>query len=133
MTQEERTLLLKDLCARLQYGVFCKIQGYEEPKKLIRIEVDEVDGVLLDFGDNEEGLPIQVYLSQVKPYLRPIPSMTKEEVKIYRDTMGELPNERYLIRTLRTDDFLDSNCFDCRHLIEKGLVLEAPEDMYNGN
>lgn len=124
MTQEERELLTKDLCARIPYGVYCKVEGIEEPKKLIRIEVDEVDGVLLDFGSNEDGLPIQVYLSEVKPYLRQMSSMTDEEKEEYIGTMVELPNEEHLIRTLRTIDFCNSNQLDCRGLILKGLAIE---------
>lgn len=84
MTDEERNLLVKDLCARLPYKVMCKVEGIEEPKKLIRITVDKVDGVLLDFEGKVNGLPPQVYLSEVKPILRKHESLTdkeKEEIR----------------------------------------------------
>lgn len=82
MTRQDKELLLCDLCARLPYGVLCHINGDDTstPRKLSRIEVDELDGILLDFWtDREDYLSIQVYLSEVKPYLRPMSSMTEEE------------------------------------------------------
>ena len=125
MTQEEKQLLLKDLCARLAYNPFCKVGGIEYPIKLIRVEVDTIDGILLDFDyKNEQGLPLQVYLSEVKPYLRPMSSMTEEEGKHYN----------YLLTTTQYDkliDWLNEYKFDYRYLIPIGLALEAPNGMYN--
>ena len=66
MTQEEKDLLLKDLCARLPYGVFCNI-GLDYPLPLQSLFVDKLDGILLDFY--EDGKDYQVYLGEVKPYL----------------------------------------------------------------
>lgn len=143
MENKEKELLLKDLCARLPYGVKCKIEGVEEPKKLIRIEVDEVDGVLLDFESN-----IQVYLSEVKPYLRVLKSITEEQKKFLKDEYefwyDESDNEicsRYrgamgysLVvqqEIIELNDFMLSNHFDGRGLIEMGIALPATEDMYN--
>lgn len=144
MTQEERELLAKDLCARIPYGVYCKVDGIEEPKKLIRIEVDEVDGVLLDFGSNEDGLPIQVYLSEVKPCLRQMSSMTsaeKSELELmgFRYENGSIINEDvteyddyrnhpYTLvdetKCFEVIEFLNSHHFDYMGLIEKGLAIE---------
>ena len=76
MTYEDKELLLQDLCARLPYGVLCNI-GLKYPFQLQRIFVDRLDGILLDFY--EDGDDYQVYLSEVKPYLRPMSSMTEEE------------------------------------------------------
>ena len=157
MTQEEKRLLLKDLCARLAYNPFCKVNGIGSPVKLIRVEVDTVDGILLDFDyKNEQGLPLQVYLSEVKPYLRPLSSMTEEEKEEF-NTMweggfskaldlqietdlksienfsfeGNYDNVRYLeiITAFNTIQWLLSKHFDLG-LIEKGLALEASEEMY---
>ena len=130
MTQQEKELLLKDLCARLPYGVKCQIQGDTEntPRKLSRIEVDELDGILLDFWTEKDTFEsIQVYLSEVKPYLRPMSSMTEEErITFYnlRDYRLEEESACVLI------DWLNACHFDYRGLIEKGLAYEAPKEIY---
>lgn len=71
MTQEEKQLLLKDLCARFPYGVMCRLSV-----KGVNISITEK----LDLG----GLEHFIYgTMDVKPYLRPMSSMTKEERKEY--------------------------------------------------
>lgn len=134
MIQEEKELLLRDLCARLPYGVLCHINGDDTntPRKLSRIEVDELDGILLDFWtDREDYLSIQVYLSEVKPYLRPMSSMTEEEIKEFSVLgVGMHLFKGPLIPSYDTLDWLNAHHFDYCGLIEKGLALEAPEGMY---
>ena len=118
MKQEDKELLLKDLCARLPYGV--KITDGSNVIKanpLICIGVFVCDG-------------------KWKPYLRPMSSMTEEEQKefvqfhcvklcpIIIDDMLTLDNESKML------DWLNKNMFDYRGLIEKGVALEAPEGMY---
>ena len=62
----------------------------------------------------------------VKPYLRPMSSMTEEEkleyVIAWDSRQPYLPTEAM--------DWLNEYHFDYRDLIEKGLALEAPEGMY---
>ena len=78
------------------------------------------------------GIPIEF----IKPYLRPLSSMTNEEQKefvqfhcvtlcpVVIDEMLTLDNESNMF------DWLNSHHFDYRGLIEKGLALEVPEGMY---
>lgn len=135
MTQKDKELLLKDLCARLPYGVLCNI-GLEYPLPLQRIFVDRLDGILLDFY--EDGNDYQVYLSEVKPYLRPMSSMTEEEkVQLSQYAcIGEDVNGEFIDEVQRKDcaayiDWLNKNHFDYRGLILKGFALEALKGMYN--
>lgn len=135
MTQEQKELLLKDLCARLPYGVLCNI-GLKYPFQLQRIFVDRLDGILLDFY--EDGDNYQVYLSEVKPYLRPMESMTKEEKQLARWFKSDIKTQGAIdLYMSRYAEWLDSRYLDWRTdgngktLIEKGLALEALEDMYN--
>ena len=147
MTQEEKELLLKDLSARLPYGVLCDM-GLEHPLPLQRIFVDRLDGILLDFY--EDGDDYQVDLSDVKPHLGPMSSMTEEELNemktlcsIYiptdSPTIGfedygivvfthHLTNNTYSFK-LNIDiiDWLNKNMFDYRGLIYKGLAVKAAE------
>ena len=127
MTQEEKDLLLKDLCARLPYKVECEAilnNGGNYP-------------CVLNIGTLNQHIAGDHVL---KPYLRPLSSMTEEEDEEYRKTKIRVavqwddygnPIGFELISTFETFDWLNARHFDYRGLIEKGLALEAPEGMYN--
>ncbi len=142
MTQEEKKLLLKDLCARLPYGVMCNI-GLEYPLQLQRILVDRLDGILLDFY--EDGNDYQVYLSEVKPYLRSMSSMTEEEKeelshllpKGWSVEIDKLNNFYFDINPsifIEIDVFLNiinwfnAHHFDYRGLIPMGLAIAVTKE-----
>ena len=122
MTQEDKELLLKDLCARLPYGVFCNI-GLDYPLPLQSMFVDKLDGILLDFY--EDGKDYQVYLGEVKPCLFPLSSMTDKQKNEYYQYITErwMKDPAYSISN--STDWLNKNHFDHRGLIEKGLALDA--------
>ena len=120
MTQEEKQLLLRDLCARLPYGV--KVQQY-------LFFMDGYKDVVLDH-DILFGTPL---IEEIKPYLRPMSSMTKEEEKTFSnflDFQAEYVSDADLDNKIEMFDWLNAHHFDYRGLIEKGLALEAPEGMY---
>lgn len=152
MTQEEKSLLLKDLCARLPYGVKCKWEHEYDGKTYtgggVLCDIDHVKTPSgyrywdCYFEDEGEDIPIEL----VKPYLRPMSSMTEEEEIELRRISSQLTFDRKynLLYVGRADDggcnlsemekiidYLISHHFDFRGLIEKGLALEAPEGMYN--
>lgn len=111
MTQEQKDLLLKDLCGRLPYRV--KVQIKDEIVVLDSICDD--DGYHFNFiGGDREGVNIE----NIKPYLFPLSSMTKEQKKHIRDnhTFGA---------THELFDWLDKNNFDYRGLIPMGLAEDA--------
>lgn len=113
MTQEEKNLLFQDLCARLPYGVKVTFAGYSGREDCI-----------LNSQHLNSAYAIE-YL-RLRPYLRPMSSMTEEEEKQFQDVnMYELP---YMVEGL---DWLNAHHFDYRGLIEKGLANAAPEGMYN--
>ena len=123
MTQEDKELLLKDLCARLPYGV--KIQvPYEDGSGYFDEIVWEVnnDG---PFHVNGWGIEYEY----VKPYLFPLSSMTEEQYdKLYIDS--RVKNDSIdILDALANDmdaiDWLNKNHFDYRGLIEKGLAIDA--------
>ena len=117
MTQEEKDLLLKDLCARLPYGVKCRYQHiqYVENGKIIDINmfgIVNVDGHIKDICD-------------IKPYLIPLSSMTEEQYKEYTD-MGYSVTERWWsMANYHQIEWFNKNHFDYRGLIEKGLAIDA--------
>ena len=134
-----KELLLKDLCGRLPYGVKCNV-GEKIPYTLCRIEIDNVNGHLLDFIETKDGLDMQVYLSEVKPYLFPLSSMTEEQ-KEEIENLGwyfdnfEIHNVSECLGTYReyvahSDcfaliDWLNKNHFDYRNLINKNLAIDC--------
>lgn len=126
MNLKDRTNLLKDLCARIPYGVKCQCLG--------RIgTVRSID----TFGNTEvEGFSgsIVIDVSHVKPYLFPLSSMTEEQKAeldkaIYEDgkeAMNAIRNNDKMFHTpWRATDWLNKNHFDYRGLISMGLANNA--------
>jgi hypothetical protein len=124
MTQEEKQLLLQDLCARLPYGVQCSCTwSHEVPNGTIGC-IQELSTFLIDEIEIIDNPEYDCQICDVKPYLRPMSSMTEEERKEFFEKWGL---DGWNINTF---DWLNSHHFDYRGLIEKGLALEAPEGMY---
>ncbi len=117
MTQEQKDLLLKDLCARLPYGVNVKTEYYDDVWKLLAIYADGTAYVTKDIE-----CPIEAYFGDIKPYLFPISSMTEEQYKEYWELEHSGNMEHLSIPAL---DWLNKNHIDYRGLIEKGLAIDA--------
>lgn len=123
MTQEDKDLLLKDLSARLLYGVK-GIITYDKSNTTFTVE--GIDNNVLHLSDAED-----CYVEDFKPYLRPMSSMTEEEKRELFEIGCEGNIEHPYGLYFRCQDWLNAHHFDYRGLIEKGLALEAPEGMYN--
>ena len=114
MTQEDKQLLLKDLSARLPYGV--EIQVIEWTVLDTTLKTGHIERLLNDD-------------IKIKPYLRPMSSMTEEE----REEWMSITNAQHWLIIGNLDkaiDWLNAHHFDCRGMIEKGLALKAKEGMY---
>ena len=120
MTQEEQKILLQDLCARLPYGVILRIADHN-----VKVTTNNT---WVYFGASDEAK------EYIKPYLRPMSSMTEEEMERLTDTHSLLSANGIpynVCCTVEGMDYLNSIHVDYRGLIPMGLALEAPEDMYN--
>jgi hypothetical protein len=135
MTQEEKELLMKDLCARLPYGVITRseFEEYEDGKCVVHY----TDLPLV--RKNSDGWDIITLLSygivkyKMKPYLRPMSSMTEEEKMEFHKILVKSQDCSYENNESATtilNDWYLSKGFDVRGLIPKGLALEAAEGMY---
>ena len=122
MTQENKDLLLRDLCMRLPYGVKCEIKCEKEVYTLNRIEIDHENGHLLDFVEQKNGFNMQVYSSEVKPYLFPMSNITKEQFKEYWELEHSGDMEHLSTPLL---DWLLKNYFDLFGLIPQGRANDA--------
>jgi len=118
MTQEDKDLLLKDLCARLPYNVWVSYKTkYDDIERATILNGNYVRDIM-------EGTSSWI---DFKPYLRPLSSMTEEEAVEYCDLQDKfLLSSQYPV----TDgyalfDWLDKNMFDYRGLIPKGLALST--------
>lgn len=127
MTQEEKSLLLKDLCARLPYGVKVSILGGGAME--LQACINSSIGWYFDIKD----APTDFALNEIKPYLRPMSSMTEEEKEEYCNLQDKfLCSSQYPVTdAYELFDWLNAHHFDYRGLIEKGLAIEAKEGTYN--
>lgn len=156
MTQEEKQLLFKDLSARLPYGTKFPyhMNGDSNHKECDCIAtIDGVSDDVVEFTYEENGVTRDwsCPISEVKPYLRPLSRwyMTADEQEeleknyvlsslnfvVYKthkhkEWYGGDDEECTFSDCLWLIDWLNVHHFDYRGLIEKGLALEATEDMY---
>lgn len=122
MNQEDKELLLKDLCARLPYKV--KVN-----------EATHGDFILIGLTNERvfttcevEGCHNDFPIENIKPYLFPMSNMTDEEQR----TLDSMCNDVEMMSRLsglkmfdKAFDWLDKNGFDYRGLIPKGLAIDA--------
>ena len=133
MTKEDRQLLLKDLAARFPYGVVLDVDttDWKAPQGHIQVKIEGYGVIFKDLSLIVNG---SYYGDNYKPYLRPMSSMTEEEVVEFESITEELLEHGTSEEIWDTViDWLNAHHFDHRHLIEKGLAIEAPEGMYNLN
>lgn len=123
MTQEHKDLLLKDLCARLPYGVKVEIYKDEPPYKLKGYDGKDF---LSDSGWD-------YLIEQCKPYLFPLSSMTEEQKEEFNTKSFELQLKviddeiMYEKATEFQVDFYNKHHLDWRGLIPMGLAIDATD------
>ena len=134
MTQEDKELLIKDLGARLRYKV--NVRLYEKETCILM----GIDGYNVYLDVDSDSFRIE----DIEPYLRPMSSMTEDELYELRDIFNydiefddgglEIVNSEFdsfsYLEICAITDWLNAHHFDYRGLIEKGLALEAPKGMY---
>ena len=121
MTREQKDLLIKDLCGRLSHGVKCKILETNEVKILAAIQYDG-ENTLFDFWEDDQKIQYgyQLYLSEFKPCLLPLSSMTAEQ----KTSHNFLKHSAYA-NPVKLIDWYNKNDFDYRGLIPIGLADDA--------
>lgn len=118
MTQEQKNLLLKDLCSRLPYGV--KVQSYSYE--------DDIETVETLYNIDSDGymstLECDTLKNITKPYLFPMSSMTKEQEREWQSLMVcDIYGIFY--HTIKSFDYLYKNHIDIYGLIPMGLAIDA--------
>ena len=135
MTQEVKELLLKDLCARLPYGVICYYNCVTSYDDMVIHKANcngPLEGIVPMSNGNIGFMvgmdKINALQGDIKPYLRPLSSMTEKEKKELNDVAVINCNEFEGCSTLFDEtglDWLNAHHFDYRGLIEKGLAIEV--------
>ena len=128
MTQEDKELLLKDLCARLPYGVVChydaivpmvgKVKSYDRLHAISEFDSKPC----FQFMGNRDIFDFD----NIKPYLFPMSSMTEEQCRELRNLIntGQNDNNEFM-RSLCRIEFYHKHHIDYRGFIEKGLAIDA--------
>lgn len=144
MKQEDKDLLLCDLCARLPYGVKLWHESYVDLITLHSIDATHC-GVEISIDSSDSGTPWWNNIEQVKPYLFPLSSMTEEQLNdfyatirpivevaldAYKDDKIEYEGERPItLNDIKTDivavNWMLKNHFDMNGLIPMGLAVDA--------
>ena len=121
MTQENKELLLKDLCSRLPY----------HPRVKVWLKDGTTEEGVLDLEHNYgDVLRDAFYYSEIvkiKPYLFPLSSMTEEQKMFLKQQNWciAISTSRTVETTVEGIDWLNKNHFDYRGLIEKELAIDA--------
>ena len=138
ITQEQKDLLLKDLCARLPYGVKVKFI-VNEVSAIEEKFIYNIDGEYSYITDGKSYLTLDIikalfnnHLDDIKPYLFPLSSMTEEQQKEFYDKYCwsdggdgfemDSCSHYYALEKL---DWLIKNHFDVYGLIPMGLAIDA--------
>ena len=128
ITQKDRELLFKDLSSRLPYHVRVKIwlkDGTTE-EGVLDLEHNYADVLLDAFYYNK--------IKDIKPYLRPMSSMTEEEKEDYKDLLYcvkygvDTATYITLFAVNMLTDWFNAHHFDYRGLIKKGLAIAVNEE-----
>ena len=116
MIQKSKKLLLLDLCARLPYHPILNWKFTDNTSK---------DEELKELSDLNVWWITKAQDCEVKPYLRPMSSMTEEEKKEYHKLCDNYYDVYF--DSVASLDWLNAHHFDYRGLIEKGLAIKVTD------
>lgn len=153
MTDEEKDMLLKDLATRLPYGVkvHCEWHEHQDDEPTADtgelVSVDMKDRTIMfhrSDGHYWTAVPFNRDGCTVKPYLRPIESMTEDERRVLKsqmlkdiDELDETEESKVFTKGICQNaanlDYINAHHLDYRGLTGRDLAYEAPEDMYDIN
>lgn len=135
MTQEEKEILIRDLCGRLPYEVKVYIKKwskldrkYYEGVYTVESIDTSLDSIFADSESNSVEIIVGYDNDEIKPYLFPMSSMTEEQKVIYGDLCYSIIQS--LAKNMQSElneliNWLNAHHFDYRGLIEKGLAIDA--------
>lgn len=135
MTQEDKALLLKDISARLPYGVKAYVKNWSNFKTyedvyVVKSTFPSLNEVHVQSETGSLDVIIGYYDYEFKPYLFPL-SYIDDNEKLFAEYITTLTydsNTHSAAPTIKTFDFYNRYHIDYRGLIEKGLALDATNE-----
>ena len=132
MTQEEKDLVLKDICSRLPYNVKAYVKNwsnidrkYYEGVYDVKSAFPSLNEIHVQSKSGSVDVTLGYYDHEFKPYLFPLSSMTDEQEEEYNNLncweLGCFPHTEDAL------DYLIANHFDYRGLIPMGLAEDATD------
>ena len=121
MKQEDKDLLLKDLCSRLPYGV--KIYLEDFPNATLVGVVNE--GIILHCDKYDYMYDTPWNIEYVKPYLFPLSSMTDKQVDEYANLRQDIWDKLKDWKCAKLIDWFNKNHFDYHDLINKNMAIDC--------
>ena len=145
MSQEYNELLIKDICARIPYGVKASVYSHWNESYvddvIVGVDIENVDFLCSTIPGGRSDIAL------TRPYLIPLSSITEEQSdELEKMTLNDYMDHMRITNELREKvefithwplyspdviDWFNRNHFDYRGLIEMGLAFEAPDGMYN--
>lgn len=113
MKIEDRNLLLKDLCARLPYQVEVQVDKEQDPYILLGLNVNTKICVVGQRFDDVYATRL-VEIERIKPHLRPMYNISKEEYKEYHALIHNMEGTNALISYEGLTEFFNRNHFNYR-------------------
>lgn len=130
MTQEERDILLKDICARLPYNVKAYVkhwssleQKYHEGVYDVKSAFPSLNEIHVQSSSGAVNITLGYYEHEFKPYLFPLSSMNEEQIKEFNSITQKC--NTYIGKSILLTDFCNKHHIDWRGFIEKELALDA--------
>lgn len=134
MTEENKELLLKDISARLPYGVKAYVKNWSNFKTyedvyVVKSTFPSLNEVHVQSEIGSLDVLIGYYDYEFKPYLFPM-SYIDDNEKLFAEYITTLTydsNTHSAAPTIKTFDFYNKYHIDYRGLIEKGIALDATD------
>lgn len=139
MTEEQKKIVIKEFCSKLPYGL--KVDFYSSATRehymCTLIGIDPEDEMPVIAVTNQGSF--RFTMDHIKPYLRSMDSMTKDEMEEYETFLCQASVRRNCThydcveedRVSDLSDWLDEHMFDRRGLIDMGFAIEDTDGVYN--
>jgi hypothetical protein len=136
MTQEQELFTI--LSSMILNKVYCRCENCPLRFKdsLFRVQgIQLLDSggymLLLECMDDLNGRFITYKISDIKPFLHPMSSMTEEQKNQWFNAINHYDKEgNPILTSTESINWLNANHFDYMGLIEKGIAIEAPRGIY---
>lgn len=131
----DRELIYNTLLNGIPYGIMGSVTHHDEETNMLVEVVGRIKGIrsngYVEFYYDDGSFNL-FRINDVKPYLRPMNSMTEEE-KDYYDSITYTENETHFkgIWCNSVVNWLNKKMFDYRDMIDRGLALPAKDGMYS--